>query len=149
MCSSQRDIRMPRFNYRSHYMVGIDIFQKDSARHPIKTGLSPVRLGREIKYVFLYTLNSSSGSRTLFDLGHSGETQYWRAHHPYGKFCNMPYDACDMLRGLIRSISKEIEELRLRIHRQRSSDGIHNSHQKPKSRLRTHPSRRDNMSGSC
>ncbi len=46
----------------------------------------------------------------------------------------MSDDACDMLRGLIRSISKEIEELKLRIHRQRSSNVRHSCHRKSRSR---------------
>ncbi len=43
----------------------------------------------------------------------------------------MSNDAYDMLRGLSRSISKEILELKLRIYSKRCSDSRHNSHQNP------------------
>ncbi len=65
ICSSQRDIRVSHFNYRSNHMVGNDSFQKHTARRiSLKAGLSPVTN----RWAF-YTLNSSLDHGTLPNLG--------------------------------------------------------------------------------
>ncbi len=64
-CSSQRDIRVSHFNYRSHHMVGNDSFQKHTSRRiSLKAGLSPVT-----NRVAFYTLYSSLDHGTLPDFG--------------------------------------------------------------------------------